>query len=192
MASPPNAELDRSRVGTVGYPCHTGPRGPVYITITQGEITGAQMTGMAQSSEPGTDEPNESVYRAYVLDVRIIECNRQDDADPGPDERRYRFEAPNHRGETFTDPAKAELYADVYFDVNGFQEAGTGERGIPPVMFQAGRDTIAAYLYTRDHVDLEWLGSFFAHKPAKAQRMIDNVRKRAESIREGARERGME
>ncbi|SFS11277.1 hypothetical protein SAMN05216559_3824 [Halomicrobium zhouii] len=148
---------------------------------------------MAQSSGQGTDGPTESVYRAYVLDVRIVECAPGDgDSDRGPDERRYRFEAPQHRGETFADPEKAALYADVYFDVNGFQEAGTGERGIPPVMFQAGRDTIAAYLYTREHVDLEWLGSFFAHKPEKAQRMLDNVRKRAESIRQGVRERGTE
>lgn len=149
---------------------------------------------MSQTGEPTTDGPAGSVYREYVLDVRITEYvpDATGDADGESGDTRYRFEAPQHRGETFADPEKATLYADVYFDVNGFQEAGTGERGIPPVMFQAGRDTIAAYLYTRDGVDVEWLASFFAHKPEKASRMLENVRKRAESIREGARDRGME
>ncbi|WP_226011520.1 hypothetical protein [Halomicrobium salinisoli] len=139
---------------------------------------------MPTSGTQSTGDAGESIHREYVMDVRIVA------ADDGPGERRYRFEAPHHRGETFDDPETAELYADVYFDVNGFQEEGTGDRGVPPVMYQAGRDTIAAYLYTREGVDVEWLGSFFAHRPEKVERMIDNVRKRAESIRRGAAERG--
>ena len=59
-------------------------------------------------------------HREYVMDVRIVEVEREG----GP---AYRFEAPEHEGETFDDPENAELYADVYFDVNGFEEAGTGE-----------------------------------------------------------------
>jgi hypothetical protein len=125
-------------------------------------------------------DSGESTYREYVLDVRIVECET-----PSDEGTRYRFEAPEHRGVTFADPDLAELYADVYFDTNGFQEAGTGERGIPPEVIQAGRDTLAAYFLTQPYADVNWVASFYGKKPAKVERYVAAVRTRAEEIRDG-------
>ena len=119
-------------------------------------------------------------HREYVMDVRIVEVEREG----GP---AYRFEAPAHEGETFDDPENAELYVDVYFDVNGFGEAGTGERGVPPVIIQAGRDTLAAYFLTHDTIDEHWVGSFMGVQPGKILRYASRVRDRAENIRERVR-----
>jgi len=120
------------------------------------------------------------VYREYVLDVRIVEFGDSE----GP---AYRFEAPEHEGITFDDPEAAELYADVYFDVNGFEEAGTGERGVPPVIIQAGRDTLAAYFLTQETIDEHWVGSFMGVQPGKILRYASRVRDRAANIRENVR-----
>jgi hypothetical protein len=129
---------------------------------------------------------SEPTHREYVLGVRIGEC-QTDAGDPV-----YRFEAPRHEGRTFEDPELATLYAAVYFDVNGFEEAGTGERGVPPEIIQAGRDTLASYLLTQPGADANWVASFYGEKPEKIGRYTARVRKRAEEIREGARERGVE
>ena len=127
------------------------------------------------------------MYVEYLLGVRIVELGRAD-----PDGPRYRFEAPNHRGVEFDDPEMATLYADVYFDVNGFEEAGTGERGVPPEIIQAGRDTLAAYMLTQPYSDTNWVASFYGVKPERIDRYVSWVRERAEEIRSGAAERGME
>ena len=141
---------------------------------------------MAQREDrPTESEDGETVYREYILGVRIVECSTG--AEP-----RYRFEAPHHRGVTFENPDTAELYADVYFDVNGFQEEGTGERGVPPEVIQAGRDTLAAYMLTQPGTDANWVASFYGVKPEKVQRYRSWVRERAEEIRSGAAEMGME
>ncbi|WP_435101372.1 hypothetical protein [Halarchaeum sp. P4] len=139
------------------------------------------------SDAPTTDHPTASAepYREYILDVRI----RAETDDDG--ETVYRFEAPDHEGVTFEDAETATLYADVYFDVNGFQEAGTGERGIPPEIVQAGRDTLVAYFLTWPTVDEQWVSSYYGVKPEKVQRYANRVRKRAQQVREGAEERGL-
>jgi len=124
-----------------------------------------------------------STYREYILGVRIVERTTGDGA-------RCRFEAPDHEGVEFDNPEMATLYADVYFDVNGFQEAGTGERGVPPTVIQAGRDTLVAYFLTQDGVDVHWAASFYGEKPEKIERYVSRVRKRSEKIREGAKEQG--
>jgi len=141
---------------------------------------------MSHSDDAPTTERDESIFRAYVLDVRIVEESRRS-GDPV-----YRFEAPRHEGRTFEDPELATLYAAVYFDVNGFEEAGTGERGVPPEIIQAGRDTLASYLLTQPGADANWVASFYGVKPTKVERYVAWVRERAEEIREGARERGVE
>lgn len=141
---------------------------------------------MARSDNPTGAESEESVFREYVLDVRIVEER------PPNGEPRYRFEAPQHEGITFEDPERAELYADVYFDVNGFEEAGTGERGVPPEIIQAGRDTLAAYFLTQPYADENWVASFYGVKTAKVNRYVSWVHQRAEEIREGVEERGIE
>ena len=125
---------------------------------------------------------DDRLHREYVMDVRIVEV-----AENG--ETRYAFEAPEHEGITFDDAEDAELYADVYFDVNGFEEAGTGERGVPPVIIQAGRDTLAAYFLTHDSIDEQWVGSFMGVQPGKIVRYASRVRDRATNIRERLRER---
>ena len=119
-------------------------------------------------------------HREYVMDARIVEVERDDIPV-------YRFEAPKHEGKAFVDPEDAELYADVYFDVNGFEEAGTGERGVPPVIIQAGRDTLAAYFLTHDTIDEHWVGSFMGVQPGKVLRYASRVQDRAENIRERVR-----
>jgi hypothetical protein len=133
--------------------------------------------------EPAAGDP-ESVHREYILDVRIVTVPS---AEAGV---RYRFEAPQHRGIEFDSAADAELYADVYFDVNGFQEADTGERGVPPEIIQAGRDTLAAYFRTQRYADTAWVASFFGKEPGQIERYIETVRARAKEIREGAAELG--
>ena len=122
------------------------------------------------------------VHREYAMDVRIVVV-------PDGDERTYRFEAPEHQGITFDDSDAAELYADVYFDVNGFEEAGTGERGVPPIIIQAGRDTLAAYFLTHDTIDERWVASFMGVQPGKVLRYKSRVQDRATNIRNRIEER---
>ena len=142
---------------------------------------------MSRSDERTAVEPDESVFREYVLDVRIIEV-----VITTRDEPQYRFEAPRHEGITFDDPDLAELYAAVYFDVNGFQEEGTGDRGVPPVIIQAGRDTLAAYFLTQPGTDVNWVASFYGVKTSKVERYASWVRERAAEIRAGAVDQGLE
>ncbi|WP_423745210.1 hypothetical protein V5735_04135 (plasmid) [Haladaptatus sp. SPP-AMP-3] len=139
---------------------------------------------MSQTDRNAT--PAETIYREYILGVRIVTISAEDGS------ARYRFEAPNHEGVRFEDPELAELYADVYFDVNGFEEAGTGERGVPPEIIQAGRDTLSAYFLTQPYTDLNWVASFYGKTPPEIERYVSTVRKRAEEIRTGAEEMGME
>ncbi|WP_254528474.1 hypothetical protein [Natrinema gelatinilyticum] len=142
---------------------------------------------MPESSPQSPTDGVESVYREYILDVRIVECTPSDGGEP-----RYRFEAPQHIPVTFEDPTTATLYADVYFDTNGFQEEGTGHRGVPPEVVQAGRDTLAAYFLTMPGTDLNWVASFYGKKPSKIERYVASVRQRAAEIRTNAAEQGME
>jgi hypothetical protein len=139
----------------------------------------------------------ESVYREYILGVRIRELPPEgEQPGSGSDEKRteptYRFEAPDHQGRSFEDPEMATLYADIYFDVNGFIEVGTGDRGVPPEIIQAGRDTLATYMLTQPGTDVNWVASFYGEKTSVIERYIRWVRERAEEIRAGAREQGME
>jgi hypothetical protein len=140
-------------------------------------------------TNPTTDDVTasdaESIHCEYILDVRIVERTT-------PDGPVYRFEAPHHGGIEFDDPETAELYADVYFDVNGFDEEKVGEEGVPPAIIQAGRDTLAAYFHTQSYGGLHWIASYYGVKPERAQRLIDRVRKRAAGIREGAVDRGLD
>lgn len=143
------------------------------------------MLKMSNQSDSVINEVNSSVRREYVLGVRIYEKQSHG-------EIRYLFEAPEHQGMEFNDPDLAELYADVYFDVNGFEEAGTGHRGVPPEVIQAGRDTLAAYFLTQPYTDLNWVASFYGKRTTKIGRYVAGVRERAREIREGVEERGIE
>jgi len=136
----------------------------------------------ATSRHEPTGETTSATVESYVLDVRI----REVEAEGG---RRYRFEAPEHAGRTFQDAETATLYAAVYFDANGFVEAGTGDRGVPPTVIQAGRDTLAAYLLTQPYADRHWVASFYGKQPEQVERYAESVRHRAREIRAGVRER---
>lgn len=142
---------------------------------------------MSDFNKSTTAEENESIFKEYILDVRIVEYVPPDGNNPC-----YRFEAPQHNGIVFDDPDLAELYADVYFDVNGFQEEGTGDRGVPPEIIQAGRDTLAAYFLTQTGTDVNWVASFYGKKTTEIDRYVSWVRQRAKEIRKGAEDRGME
>jgi len=141
---------------------------------------------MSRSTPTPDDRTDDaaSIHREYILDVRIVERTT-------PDGTVYRFEAPHHEGIEFDDSETAELYADVYFDVNGFDEANVGTEGVPPAIIQAGRDTLAAYFRTQSYGDRNWIASYYGIKPERADRLIDRVRKRAANIRRGATERGL-
>lgn len=141
---------------------------------------------MSDSSTHSVSD-DESIHKEYVLDVRILEHTPPDGGDP-----QYRFDAPQHTRITFDDPDTATLYADVYFDTNGFQEAGTGDRGVPPEVIQAGRDTLAAYFLTMPATDVNWVASFYGKRPPKIERYVASVRQRAREIRANAAERGLE
>ena len=145
----------------------------------------ASADGDASAASDASADGDESIHATYAFGVRIRE-----EASPGGDPT-YRFEAPHHEGITFDDPDTAELYADVYFDVNGFQEAGTGDRGVPPAIIQAGRDTLVGYLLTQPDTDRLWVASYYGEKPEKIDRYAARVRKRARLIRERAAERGV-
>lgn len=142
---------------------------------------------MSRSNQTTTLEENESIYREYILDVRIVTVEYSDGRGI-----QYRFKAPSHTEVLFKNPDMAELYADVYFDVNGFEEDGTGERGVPPEIIQAGRDTLAAYFLTQPYSDINWVASFYGKKPTEVERYVASVRNRAQEIREGAEEMGMD
>lgn len=142
---------------------------------------------MSESTELTTAEDDTSIYKEYILDVRIVQSRSQNGDSP-----QYRFEAPQHSGIVFSDPDLAELYADVYFDVNGFEEEGTGHRGVPPEIIQAGRDTLAAYFLTQPGTDVNWVASFYGVKTSKIERYVSWVRERAAEVREGAKDRDIE
>ncbi|TQR22543.1 hypothetical protein C9J85_03925 [Haloferax sp. wsp5] len=119
-----------------------------------------------------------STYREYILGIRIAE------RPTGEGDTRYRFEAPDHEGVEFDDPEMATLYADVYFDVNGFREAGTGERGVPPTVY-GWPWALVAYVLTEAGVDVHWAASFYGEKPEILERYVSRVRKRSKKVARG-------
>lgn len=139
---------------------------------------------MSRSVESATD--GEAVYEEYIKDVRILEVESTDD---GP---RYRFEAPKHPGLEFETAEKATLYADVYFDTNGFREEGTGEIGIPPAIVQSGMDVITAYMLAQPETSKDWVASFFGATHEEIDTYVSWVRARADEVRRKAREEGVE
>ena len=141
---------------------------------------------MSTSETPA--EPADEVAEEYILGVRIVETEAESaDAEPS-----YRFEAPDHTELAFDSLEDARLYADVYFDVNGFVEEGTGERGVPPEVVQAGKDTLAAYLMTMPWADIHWIALFYGATTTDIERYFSWVRNRADEIRSEAAAQGLE
>lgn len=123
----------------------------------------------------------DQVIESYVKGVQIVETTVDG-------EQCYRFEAPYHDGLTFDRADRATLYADVYFDANGFQEAGTGEFGIPAEVVQAGKDTLAAYMIAHPSRTKDWVASFYGTKPERLDEYVSWVRTRADELRTEARQ----
>lgn len=138
---------------------------------------------MSQSTDP-LDEQSQADHRCvhteYILGIRIIKVTTDEGSIT------YQFDAPDHKHMEFEDMKLAKLYADVYFDVNGFAELGTGERGVPPGIVQAGRDTLAAYFLTQHGIDIHWISSFYGKKPGKIRQYVSRVQSRASEVREKA------
>ena len=141
---------------------------------------------MSETDTRSPETARESVYEEHVLDVRIVETTHESG------ESTYRFEAGSHRGKEFENPDTATLYADVYFCTNGFEEDGTGDRGVPPEVIGAGRAVLASYFLTQPSIDQHWVASFFGVKPHRIREYTEWVRQNAERIREGAADRAME
>lgn len=139
---------------------------------------------MSKTDHQPTDAADDPVYEQYVLDVRIVETETE------AGESRYRFEAGDHDGREFEDPEMATLYAAIYFCTNGFEEEGTGDRGVPPEVIGAGRAVLASYFLTQPSIDEHWVASFFGKKPHVVRQYTESVRQSAEQIREGAEARG--
>lgn len=140
---------------------------------------------MSKTEECPSETEHESVYREYILGVRIVEMTTTEG------ETRYRFEASGRDEREFEDPETAALYADVYFCTNGFDEEGTGDRGVPPEVIGAGRAVLASYFLTQPGIDQHWVASFFGRKPHHVREYKKWVRQNAEQIRDGAEARGM-
>jgi len=140
---------------------------------------------MSKADDTSPEGANESIYEEYVLGVRIVESTTESD------ETRYRFEADTYCGREFEDPDLATLYADIYFCTNGFEEEGTGDRGVPPEIIGAGRAVLASYFLTQPSIDQHWAASFFGVKPHRIREYTRWVRDNAEQIRDGAAAREM-
>lgn len=141
---------------------------------------------MSKTDDGFHEDDNESIYEEYVLDVRIVESTT------GSGEARYRFEADTCRGREFEDPDLATLYADIYFCTNGFEEEGTGDRGVPPEIIGAGRAVLASYFLTQPSIDQHWVASFFGVKPHRIREYTRWIRENAKQIRDGAAAREKE
>ncbi|MBX0321600.1 hypothetical protein EGH21_01020 [Halomicroarcula sp. F13] len=52
-------------------------------------------------------------------------------------------------------------------------------------------DSVEVESWIALYFDVHWVASFYGEKPEKVQRYASRVRKRAETIRDGVRERGL-
>jgi len=81
---------------------------------------------------------SDDVIEEYPNDCRIVHEERM-----LPD--LYHFERSGQRINSFENPDKARLYADIYEVVGGFDEENTGERGVPPTVVRADAGIRMAY-----------------------------------------------
>lgn len=128
------------------------------------------------SDGPMTDDPP-GVYRSYADGVRIAAVPPKVADGPQP---LYRFDAPQHEPVTFADPEHAELYAAVYFAVDGFRAETVGRKGVPLAVARADDAVIAAYtLAAWDGTSRKWLTRTFGVDHEQVQTWLDAVRERA-------------
>lgn len=166
------------------YSYYYPPAPPVAYVATAPTVASDEPMSKTDGASP--TDANESIHEEYVLGVRIVELT----TDSG--ETVYRFEADTDCGREFEDPALASLYADIYFCTNGFEEEGTGDRGVPPEVIGAGRAVLASYFLTQPSIDQHWVASFFGVKPHRVREYTEWVRENAAQIRDGVAAREME
>jgi len=82
---------------------------------------GYPFPGPDPDGEPAAEDSG--VLEEYDHDCRIVRKQRESEPDL------YHYENPLGRMQTFENPHKARLYADVATVVSGFREEKTGERG---------------------------------------------------------------
>ncbi len=98
----------------------------------------------------------------------------------------YHFEDPMGRVQSFENPGKARLYADVYEVMGGFREEKTGERGVPPSIARAREDVLASYLVSSPTMGVEWAARFYDVEEDVIRDYCQMVQQRAQEQRESA------
>jgi|GEM_PF-6890075 len=90
----------------------------------------------------------------------------------------------------FEDLELAELYADVYWVADMFNEKETGERGIPPRVARRGQEAIVAYCIARSpSTSVEWAAAEFDVSEGTVRTYLSRVRRQAEVQREAFAEK---
>lgn len=100
----------------------------------------------------------------------------------------YHYEGALGRIQSFENPGKARLYADVHTVMGGFREEKTGERGVPPSVARAREDVLMAYLVSNPTMGVEWVARFYDIEEDVVRDYVQMVRDRAEEQRESAGE----
>jgi len=96
---------------------------------------------------------------------------------------KFHFEDPMGRLQSFENPDKARLYADVYEVMGGFREEKTGERGVPPAVARGREDILMAYLAAQPSMSLMWVARHFDLPEDRVREYVSSLRNRAESKR---------
>ena len=93
----------------------------------------------------------------------------------------YHVEQGSQRLKSFENPDKARLYADIYEVLDGFEEKGTGKRGVPPTVVRAGEDVRMAYFTAS--MSVTYAARAFEIDIEHALEKVLQVRERAEKQR---------
>lgn len=103
----------------------------------------------------------------------------------------YQVRTPNAaKSPPFDTIDSAELWADVYFAVGGFNEDNTGGRGVPPEVAIADREVLAAYFMTHSSIDVEHLADFFDVSRNTIYSYLSRARARGREARDEIEEFG--
>jgi hypothetical protein len=117
---------------------------------------------------------SEDVLETYPDGCRIVHEERM-----YPD--LYHFERPDRRIESFENPDKARLYADVYEVTGGFNERNTGARGVPPTVARDPEDVRMAYFAAT--MSVTYAAHAFEIDVEDVLNGVQRVRERAEEQR---------
>jgi hypothetical protein len=100
-------------------------------------------------SHNGTPMPGD-VHMPYLPEIYIKKTT------DSSGDTTYTFHAPEHQKREFRDGLDAELYAMLYFCVDGFDESGSGPNELPTEIARAGIPYQAIYtLVTQEDSDFD-------------------------------------